>query len=199
MSIFKFIKGRTTIRRYITKPVPKKILDKIIKAGIWGPSIPSFLRIQPWQFVAITNKKKIAKISDIALQRSKKLGAGANILLSSASRIMGSSPAIVLVYNSKDLQKVKQKYGNAYANFAEIIPRAELSAISAAIQNMLLMAEELEVSSCWLDTPLFCKKEINKLIGTDNELIAVLTFGYPAEQGRRSPRKPISESVKFIK
>jgi len=198
MDIFNLIKERKTIRKYTDKPIPKETLDKILEAGIWGPSVPSFLRIQPWQFVVVTDKETISKLSWVVLEKSKKSGAGVNILMSSASRIIASAPVSILIYNSQDLQKVKNKYKEAYANFAEIIPRAELSAISAAVQNMILMAEALQVSSCWLDTPLFCKDEINKLIKTDNELIAVLTLGYSAEEGKRSPRKPASEAVRFI-
>ncbi len=64
---------------------------------------------------------------------------------------------------------------------------------------MILVAESLGVGSCWLDTPLFCEKEINKLLGIkDEKLIAILTLGYPAEKGRRSKRKSLSETVRFI-
>jgi len=31
------------------------------------------------------------------------------------------------------------------------------------------------------------------------DLVAVLTLGYAAEEGKRSPRKPLSEAVKYIK
>ncbi|MCU0651985.1 MAG: nitroreductase family protein [Candidatus Omnitrophica bacterium] len=199
MDILKLIKTRRTIRRYKNKPIPQKILDKIIEAGIWGPSVPSFLRIQPWRFIVITKKTTIKKISEIALARSKKLGAGANILLSAGSRIIACAPAVILIYNSGDLAKLKNKYKAAYNNFGEIIPRAELSAISAAIQNMILAAEALGIGSCWLDTPLFSKNEINKLLGVKDDLIAVLTLGYADEEGRRSPRKPLTEAIKYIK
>lgn len=40
MDILNLIKKCATIRKYQNKPIPKKILDKIIEAGIWGSSIP---------------------------------------------------------------------------------------------------------------------------------------------------------------
>jgi len=74
---------------------------------------------------------------------------------------------------------------------------AEISAISAAIQNMCLAAEYIGIGSCWLDLPLFCKKEINEFLGIRDDLTAILTLGYPAYDGKtkRSPRKPITETV----
>ncbi|MBL7156730.1 MAG: nitroreductase family protein [Candidatus Omnitrophica bacterium] len=197
MDIFSLIKDRKTIRKYKDKPIPKEIIDKIVEAGIWGPSVPSFLKIQPWKFVVVTEKKRIKQITEL-LKKSKKTGIAINIMLSSAANIIDKAPFIIVVYNSKDLEKLKEKFKLIYSKFARIIKAAQLSAISAAIQNMILVAEDLGISSCWLDTPLFCKNEINKIFNTNNELIAILTFGYSAEKGKRSPRKPISDTVDYI-
>jgi nitroreductase len=198
MNILKLIKQRKAIRKYTDKPIPKKLIDEIIEAGKWGPSVPSFLNIQPWRFVVITNKDIINKIAQVTLMKSKKLGAGANILLSSASRIINGSHAVILIYNSGEFRSIEEKYKAIYANFKELIPPAELSAISAAIQNMVLIAESLGIGSCWLDTPLFSKEEINKILNINKRLIAVLTLGYPAEKGRRAPRKSASEMLTYI-
>lgn len=198
MDILTLIKNRASIRKYKDKPIPKKIIKKIIEAGRWGPSVPSFLRIQPWYFVIIINKKKIKLLSQICIKKSKSLGAGANILLHSAGNIINSSNVVILIYNSGDMNTVKEKFKFVYENFGIIIQNAVLSAISATIQNMILTAENLGVGSCWLDTPLFCKKEITEFFNTKDELVAVLTLGYPVEEGKRAPRKAISNTLKFI-
>lgn len=198
MEVLKLIKKRKTIRKYKSKLVPRKLIHKIIEAGIWGPSVPSFLQIQPWRFVIVTNKKLKTELYKILFERSQQEGIGVNILLRSASDIVNSAQAVVLIYNSGDIQKYEKKFKIIYAKFAAIIAKAELCAISAAVQNMILIAEELGIGSCWLDTPLFCKKEINKIININDELVAILALGYADEKGKRSPRKPISEAVKFV-
>jgi len=199
MDLLEIIKNRRTIRKYKDEPIPKEIIDKIIEAGIWGPSIPSFLKIQPWRIIVIKNNTYKKKLSEIVLNKSKQSGIGINILLKSAANIIESAPVVVVIYNSGDLKRIKIKYKEFYKRFAKIIPSAELAAISATIQNMILTAESLGVGSCWLDTPLFCKKNINKLLNTNDELIALLTLGYPAQKGKRSKRKPRDEAVKYIK
>ena len=91
MDILELIKNRRTIRRYQDKAIPKEILDKIIEAGIWGPSVPSFLNIQPWKFTIIIDKKLINRLSKILLKKSEKTGIGVNILLRSAANIIESA------------------------------------------------------------------------------------------------------------
>lgn len=199
MDILKLIKKRKTIRKYQDRPIPKRILNKIIEAGIWGPSVPSFLKIQPWKFIVITDKTVIKEFASVILKKSKKSKAGVNIMLHSAANIIGGASAVIMIYNSKELERIKEKFKEIYLKFAKIINTAQLSAISAAIQNMILVAENLGIGSCWLDTPLFCEKEIGKLLNVKEDgLIAVLTLGYPAEQGKRSPRKPLSETVTYF-
>lgn len=198
MDILKLIKNRRTIRRYQNKPVPKQALDKIIEAGIWGPSVPSFLRLQPWRFVVVRNKKLKAKIFAVIQKKAKASGAGVNLLLNSAANIVNSADTVIAVYNSGDMDKIKDKFKETYRRFESVIGKAQLSAISAAIQNMILTAYAQGIGSCWLDMPLFCKEEINRLLKTNNELVAFLTLGYPAEAGKRAPRKPHAEAVKYV-
>ena len=63
---------------------------------------------------------------------------------------------------------------------------------------MILMADTLGLGSCWLVFPIFCEKFINKLLGFDGQMVAMLTLGYPAEVGARSARKPINDIVGYI-
>lgn len=199
VEILEIIKKRASTRKYQNKAVPKKSLEKIIEAGVWGPSVPSFLRIQPWTFIVVTRKQTIKELSRRILEKSKNSKMGVNMLLKIAANIVKSAPAVIAIYNSGDMKKVENRFKEIYSNFSDVIEKAQLSAISATIQNMILTAENLKLGSCWLDMPLFCKKEINRLLGTNNELIAFLTLGYPAETGKRALRKPLSEVVRYIK
>lgn len=192
MDILKLIKNRKAIRKYQNKPIPKKIINKIIEAGIWGPSIHG---IQPWKFVVVEKKLLIRRLSDLIVKRLKKTNIPGFILFPTI-RSFSDPKLIIVVYNTKELVNFTKKVNKEYMKFSVI---AELSAISATVQNMILTAESLGIASCWLDTPLFCKKEINKTLNTKDELMAVLTLGYADEGGNRSPRKPLSGSVKYIK
>lgn len=194
MNILKLIKERRTVRRYKDKPIPKKIIDKIIEAGIWGSSLHGF---QPWRYIIVSDKNVIKKISEILVLESKKHRIASKILLTSSANTISNSQLLIIIYNSQGFVKWVNKFGKKFVKYAEV---AELSAISAAIQNMILVAENFGIGSCWLSMPLFCKKRINNILNKKEKLIAVITFGYP--QGRsekRFSRKAIVETVEFIK
>jgi nitroreductase len=198
IQLLRVIRERASVRKYSDTPVPDEALNSVLEAGIWGPSVPSFLRIQPWKFVAVREKKVIRAVGDVLLERSKVSPSGVSLLLKSAAGIVSGAPCLVAVYNSDDVMRMKDKYKEAFANFAEILPKAELCAIAAAVQNMVLTAATRGLGSCWLDMPLFCEKEVNAVLGEDLKLVAVLTLGFPAELGKRAPRKAFGESVKYI-
>lgn len=196
MDILKLIKNRTTIRKYQNKPIPKKILHKIIEAGVWGPSLLA-VGFQPWKFKIITNKKIIHKIATILLKKSERIGIGGNIILRTGSNTISNANTIIVVYNCAPVTKFVTNFRKIYHRAAKL---AELSAISASIQNMILVAHSLGIGSCWLDAPLFCEKEISKLLAESNDkLVAILTLGYPAQKTKRSVRKPWKEIVNFAK
>ncbi len=194
MDILRLIKKRRTIRKYKNKPISKKDIDKIIEAGRWGPSLlaPGF---QPWIFVIIQDEALIKKISELMFEKAKKMDILGNRILRISAQTIVNARVVIAVYNSSSLAKFAEKIKKMFIRFAKA---AELAAISAAIQNMMLTAESLGIGSNWLDTPLFCEKKINRLLNTNDSLVAILTFGYPAEKGRRSPRKVYSETVKYL-
>lgn len=51
---------RRSIRKYTSESVPKKIIEKLIKAGM---SAPSAGNEQPWHFVVITERDKLDTIA----------------------------------------------------------------------------------------------------------------------------------------
>ncbi|MFH1441954.1 MAG: nitroreductase family protein, partial [Candidatus Omnitrophota bacterium] len=103
---------------------------------------------------------------------------------------------LIAVYKTEEVARFRKKIPCVYS---KITTAAGISAISATIQNMLLVAESLKLGSCWLDSPLLYDSEINKILKVKNKLMAILTFGYPDEKGKRVPRKSISEFLVSIK
>ncbi|EAX89567.1 nitroreductase family protein [Trichomonas vaginalis G3] len=62
MSVLKCIQGRRTIRSYVKDfEIPKKDIDLIANAGL---TAPSSMDIQGVDIVVVTNKEKLAQISD---------------------------------------------------------------------------------------------------------------------------------------
>lgn len=191
MDLLNLIKTRASIRKYQDNPIPKEILDKIIEAGIWGPSV---VGMQTVKFIVIEKKEIIRSIASIIKKKSDDIGVGGNILMRVVSTI-NNAQLMIAVYNTRSAFLRMKGLAKIYAPVVKI---AEVEAIAASIQNMILVAEQLGVGVCWLDLSLLCEKSINRLLNIKADLIATLTMGYPAEAGKRSPRRGRVKLVQYI-
>jgi len=64
---------------------------------------------------------------------------------------------------------------------------------------MLLAAHALGLGACWFCAPLFCPDVVKKVLRlpSDLEPQALITLGFPAEEPKPPPRKPLSEVVRW--
>lgn len=56
------IKIRRSVREFKDKPIPKEMIEKIIDCGRLAPTAR---KEEPWEFIAITDKRELAEIADI--------------------------------------------------------------------------------------------------------------------------------------
>ena len=192
MDILEIIKRRASVRKYKDKPIPKEVLDKIIEAGIWGPSLIGY---QPWHFVIITKRSTISKIANTLDDKAKSAGVGGNVVLSSAARTIAGAPVVVCLYRTNTFVEMAGRFRKMHVENAKV---AEISSLAACAQNMILTADNIGVASCWLDMPLLCEKQINDMLNVHYKLIAVLTFGYPDQEGKRTKRNRNEDCLTFI-
>lgn len=75
---FAVIHSRKSVRVFTGGPVSKNDLDKIIKAGM---AAPTAVNMQPWSFIAITDRKKLDALAE-GLPNAKMLfKAGAAVII----------------------------------------------------------------------------------------------------------------------
>jgi nitroreductase len=69
--------------------------------------------------------------------------------------------------------------------------------VAIALQNMVLAAEALGLGSCWIGD--FDESEVKGLLGIPDGLkvVALVSFGYPAEKPKPRPKKPLEEIVHY--
>ncbi|MFA5161399.1 MAG: nitroreductase family protein [Elusimicrobiales bacterium] len=124
------IKNRRSVRKYKTEPLIKEHLDAILEAAAYAPSGHND---QPWHFTVIRNRALI----DLLSSRTKEWMAKQPQDWMSA---MGKNPEFHVFYNAPAVIAV------SYRKDA-VSPQAD---VCAAIQNMLLAAESLDIGSCWI-------------------------------------------------
>jgi nitroreductase len=66
-----------------------------------------------------------------------------------------------------------------------------------ALQNMVLTAWSLGIASCWIGSFNEQKIKQHLKIPEDWTIVALLTLGYPKENPKPRPRKPINELFSY--
>jgi len=71
--------------------------------------------------------------------------------------------------------------------------------VSIALENMVIAAEAQGVGSCWIGD--FKEEEVKKLLGIPDylKIVALVSFGYPAEKPRPHGKKRLEEIVHYNK
>lgn len=128
--VLKTIKSRRSIRKYLPNQITDQELEQILEAGTFAPSGHNS---QSWHFTVIQNQEVIQHIC----QKTKEEMAKSEV---EWVKKMGNNPNYNLVHGAPTLIVVS---GNqeAYSPLADC---------SAAIQNMLLAAESLNIGSLWI-------------------------------------------------
>ncbi len=204
MNVAEAIKRRRSIRKYLDKPVSVESIRKIIEAGTYAPSGKNG---QPWRFTVFTGQKK-DQITDLMQSGLEELvyKHGTQIMGSSLNscRIMREAPVLILVWNTRESLETETETMDA---IREMMPRAdnlvhmvEVQGVSAAIQNVLLMAHSMGLGSLWINDIYYVIDSLIDFFGYSWELVAAVSIGYPveSERNKESPRKlSVDEVAEF--
>jgi nitroreductase len=180
MDLDQALKGRRSVRSYLRKPVPKKLVKQIIEAATYAPSAKNG---QQWRFTVLTSKSK-KELTDVfrhALEKLSKRIGKANMGSSFGScSIMEHAPVVIIVWNAGD-----QGW------------ETETHSVAAAIQNMLLKAYSLGLGTVWIGDIFYTTNALKKHLAKPWKLTAAIALGWPAHTPEPRPRKTVNEVAEF--
>ena len=127
-SAMDIILSRTSIRSFTSEAVEKAQLETILKAGM---AAPSAMNIQPWRFVVLTDKEKIAEIFGQGPRSGMFTTAGAVIVVCGETTVM------------------RKPFGQPDAPESEQPNIFWYEDCSAAAQNILLAVKSLGLGAVW--------------------------------------------------
>jgi len=160
------IKNRRTVRQFNSKDVTNSDLLNILNSGRYAPSAGNQ---QPWEFIVIRSKPMKEKIAHACYDQMW----------------LTQAPIILIVCTNMILatSKFKDRGERLYS----------VQGVAAAIENMLIAAESLGISSAWIGG--FSERAISILTQCPDYIrpCAVLAFGYAAEQPPVPPRQELKE------
>ncbi|HTZ11950.1 MAG TPA: nitroreductase family protein [Candidatus Margulisiibacteriota bacterium] len=191
------IKNRRSVRVFLDKPVSEEDLKIILLAANQAPSAHNQ---QSWRFIVLRGEKKNALV-DLICRRAGNFPKPSSVLLRLASRSIASSPVVIAVANSgeliargTELFKVERNAGNDFFRIMEIQSSA------AAVQNLLIAATSLGLSTVWLGVLVLIKNDILRFLGEpEGEFMAVVPVGYSAREVNAGPKKqPLEMVVRYL-
>ena len=169
MNIYEATIKRRTIRRFKQKPIPFETLKKLVNAGRLAPSSAN---LQPIEYIVIDGSDHVEKVFETLKW--------AGYISPDGNPPLGEKPVAYIIV----LANKKKNPCNCERDAA------------AAIENMILVAIEEGIGSCWLGSI-----DINKLtdileLPEHIKIDSVLALGYSNE----SPQiEEIKDSVKYWK
>jgi len=166
------MKNRRSIRKYLNAPIKWDDILKVLDAAHYAPSSGNQ---QSWIFIVVEDKKRIIEISKACYDQVW----------------IETAPVIIAVI--ADIRKTSRLYGLRGERLYAI------QECAAAIQNLLLMAENLGLGSCWVGA--FDEKMMHLALEVPDTLRvqAIITLGYKDETVPEPGRINLRQIVHYEK
>jgi len=174
MKFIELVGKRESTRKYLSKPVPRDLIDQCLEAARLAPSA---CNSQPWSFIIVDDPETKNKIV-------KKTMSG----LYSLNTFVAEAPVVIVAITEKS--KYAARMGGTLRNV-----KYSLIDMGIACDHLTLQAAELGLGTCWLGW--FNERALKKVLGLGKEvkIDVVLSMGYPAEPipSRGKIRKSLEE------
>lgn len=187
MNTLEAISQRRSIRRFKDTPVPDEMIVKIINSAIQAPSGKNR---QPWRFVVVKEDKRpeMIRIMRESIAKIKEQG-GDTGSSEWTSNAMEKAPVTIFIFNP---------YAENTPGEGHTSNVVDVQSVGAAIQNMLLSAQELGIGSLWICDVFYAYNKLCEWLGEKHEMIAAVSLGYPDEQPNGRPRKLVNEVTRWF-
>ena len=173
MDFYEAIQLRKSIRKYTSRKIEPKVLDRIFNATRLAPS---GCNAQPWKFIVVDDPELKNALANATQDR-----------LIPVNHFTKQAPVHVVVVREK---------ANLTSNLGQVIKNKNfpLIDIGIAVEHFCLKALEEGLGTCILGW--FNEKKVKKLLGIPLTKRAelIITVGYPASDViREKRRKPFNE------
>jgi nitroreductase len=189
--------SRRSIRQYGPEPIPEPELRELLR--LVGRA-PSAFNVQPWRFVVVQDDALKTKLAEAAFGQQQVLRAPATIVLysdmqSALERIPEAMhPDMPDDRREAGVQSFRGTFADQTVDEREAWGNAQTN---IALGYLLLLAE----SHGYATSPMlgFDPDKVKALLGLPAHvrLTALISIGYPAEEGFRPHRLPVDTLVDF--
>ncbi|AJA46645.1 nitroreductase [Clostridium pasteurianum DSM 525 = ATCC 6013] len=186
MDTIRAINERRSIRSFKSNLIPAESIEKLLEIATKSPSAKNR---QPWRFVVLQGNKK-DKLVEIMTNtakdhREKGLEIGS---LELSTNSINESSTIILVFNA---------FSNTEKDYNRHKLLVDTQSIGAAIENMILGAEDMGLATLWICDIFYSDKDICDWLDKKEELVAAVAIGYGNQHPHKRPRKDWREITEW--
>lgn len=184
MKLFEAMKERRSCRNFKDTSIEDDKILKILEAGGWAPSV---MNLQPWRFYVIKNSAMKSSLKQSCEATAQEIfeRSGWKWVSKYSFEFLVQAPVLIAVAASPKDTGADQFLPGRNQGYAY--------SCCAAIQNMLLAAHALGVSTLWFS--LYDTAKIKEILEIPPELdvVSIVVAGYAVEPPKSIPRKDIKE------
>ena len=190
------IESRRSVRTFAAKAVSEFDLQKVLQAAHYAPSAHNQ---QSWRFIVVSGARR-QELTSLIVKRAAEFARSSAVLLRMAARSISSAPVVIAVVSTGELTRQvtdpASRDGKSALNFYRTM---EVQSSAAAVENLLLAATSLGISSVWLGVLYLIKEEVLSFLEeSDGELMAVVPIGYTKNRQAGPPKKLLETKVKYL-
>ncbi len=191
------IQRRHSVRSFTDREVSDDLITVLLMAA---NSAPSAHNQQSWRFAVIRDKKK-QELAHLVTSNAGSFPKPASTLLRMAARSIISAPVTIAVANTGELIEHGAHLFKIEKEMAKDFFRTmEIQSSAAAVENMLLAATSLGLSTVWLGILFLMKDNVLKFLGEPKgEFMAVVPVGYAVRPGVGPQKKSLEMKVRYLK
>lgn len=182
--------NRRSVRFFQDKEILSTDLETILTAASMAPSAHNQ---QSWKFILIRGNKKNDLVKLIT-DKAPLLARPSAALLRMAARSIASAPLVIAVVNTGELiQRGPELFATQKDQAADFFRIMEIQSSAAAVENMLLAATSLGLSSVWLGILILIQKDVLEFLNMpQGEFMAVIPVGYALKQNSGPKKKDLN-------
>lgn len=205
----KLLAQRRSVRRFKAAAVPESLISELLGAAVAAPSASNK---QPWRWLVLSNPERIRALADSIRAATHTI----------ATHVPEASQAAFLAYGEYFTrfehapttlipicrghavlsQLVDESLAqDVLASIQAMERQSALVSTSLGLMNLLLKATELGLGASAMTGPLVAAPALKQLLGVAPSwsIVALVPVGFPDEEPKVTPRKPLEHVVRWLK
>ncbi len=176
---FEAIRGRRSIRKFRSDPIPDEVLERVIDAARWAPYGTHTDRRVLMVFTGEAKAELVEFLEDRLGEIVSAMAEGPSRQTLSYARsiapIIGRAPVIVAFFSALGREG----------------PELSVASAACAVENMMLAAYSEGIASCYMTGALYLADEIaHRCDVPGHRLVSLVPMGYPAQKPKKRDEFP---------